>query len=256
MAFSLAMAGVVAEAEAGRRRTERLLGDLKASYQTLQTYAGQVAELATLEERNRLARDIHDSLGHHLTAITVQLEKADTFRQHNPEEADKALQNARRSVKAALQDVRQSVSTLRQNEPPFSLINALPELVDGLSSGPLTIELDMQGQETGFSNLALMTLYRAAQEGLTNVQKHAGTDQAAVHLLLTAERATLTITDNGRGLASAVPSQNGRYGLRGIQERLELVGGQMEISSRPGQGTTLSVTVPKQFLTDGSRTPI
>jgi signal transduction histidine kinase len=95
----------------------------------------------------------------------------------------------------------------------------------------------------------LLTLYRAAQEGLTNIQKHAGDCQVEVKLRFTQQGATLVICDTGRGFDSATfpqASPNGCYGLMGVRERLELVGGSLIIESAPGQGTTLRVDVPGQ----------
>src|SRR5205814_655022 len=85
----------------------------EASRARAEAYAGQVAELAAITERNRLARDIHDSLGHHLTAIAIQLEKATAFRQRDPTASEQALVDARRSTQYALEDVRQSVGQIR-----------------------------------------------------------------------------------------------------------------------------------------------
>jgi len=104
MLFAVSMAAVAAEAQASQARAEKLFADLGRSHQQLLAYTEQAAELATVTERNRLARDIHDSLGHHLTAIAIQLQKADVFRDRDPATADQAMADARCSVKQALRD--------------------------------------------------------------------------------------------------------------------------------------------------------
>lgn len=253
LVFVLAMADVVSEAQENRSRAETLLDTLATSHRKLKTYAAQVAELAAAEERNRLARDIHDSLGHSLTAINVQLEKALTFRQHDPTAADQAVRDAKRSAKTALQDVRQSVGAIRRTEESFSLTAVLPELVATMSNGHLTINLDIQGEETDYSKLVLMTIYRAAQEALTNIQKHAQASQATVEVSLASQEARLSIGDNGRGfdtekLENLPAERDSSFGLQGIQERLELVGGTMQLTSSPNQGTELLIMVPKNPL--------
>lgn len=112
-----------------REQAERLLRDLGASHRQLVESQGRVAELATIEERNRLARDIHDSLGHHLTVISVQLEKAQLLVAEDPVAVSAAVANAKRLADQALADVRQSVGALRKDEAPFLLEPTLRGMV-------------------------------------------------------------------------------------------------------------------------------
>ncbi|MGB0387571.1 MAG: sensor histidine kinase [Ardenticatenaceae bacterium] len=255
LVFVTSMARVIKNEEASRTRAERLLAELEASHQKLREYSTQVAELAATEERNRLAREIHDSLGHYLTVINVQLEKAMAFRERNPQEADQAVRDAKRSAREALQDVRESVGALRRSHESFFLSAALNELVEQLENGDLEIDLQIEGQETGFSKAVLFTLYRAVQEGLTNVQKHASASQAVVHICFddASRHAILSLRDDGKGFDSQILDQlpaerhNG-FGLQGLVERVELVGGQMELQSAPHHGTHLLITVPKNPL--------
>jgi len=217
----------------------------------LKKYTEQVAGLAAAEERNRLARDIHDGLGHYLTIITVQLEKAIAFRERDPQEAEQALWDAKRSAREALRDVRQSVSALRHSEEVFSLSAALTELAQTMSNGRLAVDLRIEGDEAGFSTLGLMSLYRAAQEGLTNIQKHAQASRATLQVTLKEQAASLHISDDGRGFEPALldrlPSnRNDRFGLQGVRERLELIGGTLTVESRSHQGTQLFITIPSK----------
>ena len=247
--FAITIARAVAREKASRTRAEELFAELARSHRQLQDYARQVAELATTRERNRLAREIHDSLGHYLTVINVQLEKAQAFRTRRPDEADQAVNDAKRLAGEALRDVRRSVSALRATSELPACGPAITELVEHVHSDRQPVTLHIEGDESSCSPQGLLTLYRAAQEGLTNIQKHAGNCQVEVKLCFTPQSATLIIRDTGRGFDSATfvqASPNGGYGLLGLRERLELVGGCLTIESAPGQGTTLRVEVPGQ----------
>jgi signal transduction histidine kinase len=245
--FAITIARMVVREQASRARSEELLAELGHSHRQLQGYAGQVAELATTRERNRLAREIHDSLGHYLTVINVQLEKALVLRAKKPQEADRAVSDAKLLAGEALQDVRRSVSALRTTSKLPALFPSLTTLVERVQSEQTPIALHIEGNEAGYSPQGLLTLYRAAQEGLTNIQKHAGASQVWVDLKLEQREAILRLRDNGCGFDAARLQQEGYeqgYGLRGIQERLELVGGSLKIESVPSQGTTLLVRIP------------
>jgi signal transduction histidine kinase len=206
-----------------------------------QRLAGRIAELATATERNRLARDMHDSLGHHLTVIAVQLEKATAFRERDPAAADQALADARLSTRYALEDVRQSVGALRDGVETFALAPALRTLVARVDDGRFAVSLSIEGDESRFGRPALVALYRAAQEGLTNASRHAEATAVSVEVSLEEAAARLTVADDGRGFDRAEPG----FGLRGMDERLALVGGTLSVSSSPGSGTRLAVTIPR-----------
>ena len=254
LVFSLSMATVVSEEEVSRAKAEMLLLDLEASHRQLQAYAIQVAELAATEERNRLARDIHDSLGHYLTVINIQLEKAVAFRQRDAVVAEQAVLHAKRTASEALRDVRQSVSALREPVERFSLSTALNNLVNRMNNDHLHIDLTIEGTEDAYSPPVLMALYRVAQEGLTNVHKHAQAQHAEVRLQFESDAVHLHIEDDGQGfetttvLPTLAADRNGRFGLQGVQERLELVGGTLSLRSQPDQGTHLAVHIPQGSL--------
>ncbi len=246
--FIFSIAYLIRQERTSRLEAEKLLGELELSHQQLREYANQVALLATTEERNRLAREIHDSLGHYMTVINVQLEKAIAFRDRNPEEADQAIRDAKHLAGEALKDVRQSVSTLRTIPGKFSLAESLDALVKHMKNDRLTIDLQIEGNENDFSRQSLVTLYRAAQEGLTNIQKHAHATRVTIHIKLEDQEASLSITDNGQGFDPTTLSSQEmgtRYGLQGIKERMELVRGSFTVESAPNGGTSLLVTVPK-----------
>ena len=250
MLFMLVLARVIDSDERNQKNLETLLADLEASNVKLQLYAEQVAELAATEERNRLARDIHDSLGHRLTVVAIQLEKALAYRERNPDEAELAILDAKQAASGALKDVRRSVRSLRDAEDGFSLQAALAELVEGVGNGRFSIQYQFTGDEDSYSRSVLMALYRSAQEGLTNIQKHAQATAVMLTVHLEEAEGKLLLQDDGQGFDSATLDDLAidpyhSFGLQGIQERLELVRGQMQVVSQPGQGTILQITVPR-----------
>lgn len=193
----------------------------------------RVAELSAARERNRIAREIHDSLGHHLTAIGVQLETAEAFGGLDPDRAAKAMANARWSAGRALDEVRTSVRTLADG--PVDLGGALADLVRHLDGGGRRVTLTVSGRE----RRPLLVLYRAAQEGLANACRHAGATEIALAVSYDERGADLRITDNGRGFGGADEG----FGLRGLRERVGLADGTLDIASSPA-GTVLKVGVP------------
>ena len=246
---SLEKAGRVRE-QASRVRAEGLLAELERAHRQLQAYAERVAELAATEERNRIAREIHDGLGHALIAITLQLEKALLYQEKQPEVALQAVSDAKRVAKDALQDVRRSVSVLRTKREPFACTHGITLLVEQLRGNALAVDFEVDGSEEGFSNDALLTLYRVAQEGFTNIQKHAQASAVQVRLHFDEEVARLSIFDNGRGFDTEHSPQEPErhdegYGLQGIRERLALVGGSFHLISQEGRGTKLLATVTR-----------
>jgi signal transduction histidine kinase len=247
--FVMTMARMVATEKAIRARTEQLLADLEASHQQLRVYSEQVADLAATRERNRLARDIHDTLGHYLTVINVQLEKALAFRARKPTEADRAVGDAKRLANEALQDVRRSVGALRKTEEMFAFWPSMNELIEQVRSDQRVVTLHIEGHEDSFSKQRLLILFRVAQEGMTNIRKHTQADSVQLDIIFGEQEAHLSLSDDGCGfdptiLQQMVSGRDGGYGLQGIQERLEIIGGTFSIESAPGKGTTLQVMVP------------
>ncbi|MDN3023540.1 sensor histidine kinase [Streptomyces sp. S.PB5] len=214
----------------------------------VEAYAARVAELSAATERNRLARDIHDSLGHHLTAMSVQLEMAAEFQSLDPDAARRALEEARGSVRLALADVRQSVRALRDEATRPSLAAALAGLArDGTAARP-RVRVEVSGDEGAYGGAELTTLYRAAQEAVTNARRHAEASEVVVVVRLDGGAARLEVIDDGRGF---VPdSASGGVGLVGMRERVQLVAGSVDVESGPGAGTRVTVTVPRGTPSD------
>jgi signal transduction histidine kinase len=230
-------------AEEARQRTQILADQLETANHQLSSYAAQAEELATTRERNRLAREIHDSLGHYLTVINVQIEAARTIMAQNPEQAGDALIKAQTLTQEGLASVRQSVATLR--ESPLRdrpLAEAITGLVEESRNAGLVTEFEIKGNGRPLEPKAELTLYRAVQEGLTNVRKHARASRVDLTLDYQGhEQVCLTIEDNGVG---AEQTKNGGFGLLGVQERVKLLGGKILLETAPNNGFKLTIVIP------------
>jgi signal transduction histidine kinase len=223
------------------RREQRARAELAEANVRLRGYAAQAEELATTQERNRLARDIHDGLGHHLTVVQMQVQAARAVLPTDPAKADAVLAKAQQQSTEALAEVRRSVSALREARVRLPLLDALKQLADEASAAGVPTQFEATGTVRALSPAAEESLFRSAQEGLTNVRKHAAA--AAARLVLHYRddgTVRLEVRDDGRG---AAPSGDG-FGLLGLRERAERLGGSVEVESAPGRGTTLRVAVP------------
>ncbi|MBP7999254.1 MAG: sensor histidine kinase [Chloroflexi bacterium] len=239
--------GALRTATSARQRSDQLLAELQQAHQQLQHYAEQTRQFAAAEERNRLAREMHDSLGHRLTVAVVQLEGAQRLIPTHPERAAQMIGTMRAQLKEALAELRHTVSTLRTptntDENTAPLDEALTELVYTFREATgLTIHLQLPPQLPPLTPEQRLAFYRAAQEGLTNVQRHAAAHQAWITLTHDTQHITLTIRDDGQGLPLTIP--DGRFGLQGLQERAAHLGGTLTLSAPPEGGTLILWQLP------------
>jgi signal transduction histidine kinase len=178
------------------------------------------------EERNRLAREIHDSLGHYLTAMTMQLQAASKLVTKEPERAAESIAKAEQMARESLAEVRRSVAALRASPvDTVALGDAIGELVQNLHDGGIATTFTLKGKSQSLPIQTKTALYRAAQEGLTNVRKHANASAVEIKLTYEPERVTLTIADNGTGQRG---EESEGFGLLGLRERVTLLGGSLE----------------------------
>ncbi|RPI24400.1 MAG: sensor histidine kinase, partial [Chloroflexota bacterium] len=205
------------------------------------------AELGAVEERNRLAREIHDTLAQGLAGITLQLETADAILDVGGDlsRVHDAVMQALLLARGNLEEARRSVMDLRA--VPLegrSLPEALADLVGSLKEGGISkVDLSISGENRPLSARLETGLYRIAQEAIANANRHAEARQIAIRLSFQPGQADLVIEDDGRGFnPEQVPE--GRYGLIGINERVRLLGGRLSVQSSPGSGTRLEVTLP------------
>ena len=184
------------------------------------------AESAALAERARIAREIHDVLAHTLTALSVQLETVDALLDRDrPEQAQKIVHRAQTLMREGLAETRRAISALRTDAPPLpELLRMLADAYSADTGASSTVEVS--GAERKIAAEAGLTFFRAAQEAVTNVRKHAPGAALAMCLKFDPDDVRLTVTNTGGGPAEpSAYDRVGGYGLTGLRERAELAGG-------------------------------
>jgi len=237
--------------EGEKKKSDSLFRELTESNRQLQQYSVQAVNLAAMEERNRIAREIHDSVGHFLTVTNIQLEKAMAYQDRDPQQARQAMIDAKWAAAEALKDVRESIHALRDKTDEFLFEQAVRRLVDPVRDISTKVTLDFQGDYRNYNRTILMALYRVIQEGITNIQKHARAGQIEIFCSFGDNTVELIVRDDGRGFdpdgIAGHQGARGGYGLAGLTERLELVRGRIEIRSAPGEGTEIRVRIPREL---------
>ncbi|MBW4510429.1 MAG: sensor histidine kinase [Scytonematopsis contorta HA4267-MV1] len=216
---------------------------LALAHERLREYALRIEDQATLQERNRIAREIHDALGHSLTAQSIQLENALVYLESNLEKAKGFLLEARQLSANVLQEVRYSVATLHSDPLQGKSLDAAIKLliVDFQSRMQITPDYSLRG------NLSIPhelngTVYRIIQEALTNISKHSKATEVKIDIQATTDSFCLRVEDNGIGFD---PKENTTgFGLKGMQERTSALGGQFYITSKPQGGCHLMALFP------------
>ncbi len=216
---------------------------LAIAHEQLRQYSLRIEDQATLQERNRIAREIHDALGHALTAQSIQLENALIFCSSDPDKTRSFLVQAKQLCSKALQEVRQSVATLRSSSLQgqsleqaitaavaefYQITNILPEY---------SIELPQS-----LSTEVNIVIYRIIQEALTNIYKHSAATRVQLQLHEKEDLLVITVSDNGKGFD---PNQNKTgFGLQGMRERAAALDGQFHLISQLGQGCQITAYIP------------
>jgi two-component system NarL family sensor kinase len=206
-------------------------------------------KLGALEERNRLAREIHDTLAQGLTATALQLESADALLDAGSEGAHEPLRRALSLTRSNLEEARRSVLDLRaaplEGRP---LSEALKTLVDRWEAETgINARYGAVNGSRPLPPSVEAALYRICQEALTNVARHAEVGRATVRLVATPDQVRLVVEDDGRGFDASEVSE-GRHGIVGMRERAEVLGGSLQVRSEPGAGTRIEATVPLEKL--------
>jgi signal transduction histidine kinase len=206
----------------------------------------QARQAGVVEERQRLAGEIHDTLAQGLVGIITQLRAAEQTRAR-PEQSSRHLAVASSLARSSLNEARRSVRALRPEQlEEATLAEALGELVAGWSEQAMvTAELDVVNRPVPAGAEAEAAVFRIAQEALTNIGKHAAATKARVTLTYLADEVLLDVADNGVGFcAASQDSSADGYGLEGMRRRAERAGGRLTIESTPGTGTTINARVP------------
>jgi two-component system sensor histidine kinase UhpB len=215
--------------------------EMLARLRTERTEATGRVLAAQEAERLRIARELHDQVGQELTAVLLLLARV---RSQAPEEMLPALRDAQESVRASLEDLRRIAIELRPEAlDDLGLGSALAVLCDRLAErSSLDVTFRIAEQLPELSSDAELVIYRVAQEALTNVARHSGSERAQLSLEPADGRVILTVRDEGAGLA---PGRGPGSGIRGMRERAALIGGRLEIHNRePGPGAEVQLAVP------------
>lgn len=216
---------------------------LAAANDRLRQYALRVEELATIQERNRIAREIHDSLGHSLTVFGIHLEGALRLLQSNPVQATELLVEAKQLNTSTLQELRESVTALRTDPlQAKTLPAAITELITEFQKSTGVVSTFDNHLKSSLSYELNVATYRIVQESLTNIRKYAMATEVTIALIQSATELIITITDNGSGFD--LTQNTTGFGLQGMQERALALMGQLKIVTAPNQGCCVMATFP------------
>jgi signal transduction histidine kinase len=247
--FIIVFTQMAVNEERARKEVEKLANDLGAANQSLREYALQVEELTITRERNRLAREIHDGLGHYLTTIFMQVQAARAIMKADPSKAQDALNTAQNLTQEALLDVRRSVSALRGSlNHGLTLTEEIEKLLKGCESAGIQGEMKVVGSPRPLSPQSQWTVYRSVQEGIHNTCKHAQATQVCVMLDFSqVDQVRLVVQDDGQGAVKV----DGGFGLLGMRERVHLLNGEFKVVTAPGEGFKLEVQIPDEKPDNG-----
>lgn len=233
---------LIGEVSLGRQEAQRARTEAELANLHLREYAEQVEQLAVLRERNRLAREVHDTVAHGFTAIHMQLEVLELLQRTDPAEAQGLLSALKAQVRESLDETRRSVHALR----PLQLeerqgIEAIRRLVAEFGrTTSIETDLIVSGSVYELDAAHEVCLYRATQEGLTNAFRHGHAKRTRVRLTFAPESITLAIEDDGVAPASSAKG----LGIVGIQERAAVLGGEVTAGRAASGGFVLQITLP------------
>jgi signal transduction histidine kinase len=218
--------------------------ELRQVNEKLQKSTAQIEKLAMNQERARIAREIHDALGHALTGLNIQLEGALKLWDADPQQAKAFVTQAKEMGSQALRETRQAVATLRQiplsQQDIASAIAPLTQRLQQVTGVIPEVVVDCPPLPESLK----LTVYRIVQEALTNICKYAQATQVSITIARSPDSSQLGITIQDDGVGFNPQDNTTGFGLRGIQERAAAEGGQVQLITAPGQGCTLNVGLP------------
>ncbi len=218
---------------------------LRSANRELAHHASTLENLAVSRERNRLARELHDTLAHTLSGLTVQLETVKAYWEVKPETARQFLAQALAATRSGLDETRRAVKALRASSlEDLGMLEALRKLSESAAErGKLSLDIALPERPPLLSPDVEQCIYRVAQEALENVVHHAVAKKLAVKLSLNTAGTRLTVADDGHGMDVEQAEKAGHFGLSGMRERAQLVGGMLQVSSKPNQGTCVQFEI-------------
>jgi signal transduction histidine kinase len=213
---------------------------------------------ATLAERLRIARELHDIVAHHISVVVIQAQGAQRMADRDPARARTAMADVERTSRTALEEMRRLLGLLRSGEPAAAMPDGayvpalgladVDDLAERLRRAGLDITIVRRGEVPEVPEDVGLTVYRIVQEALTNVLKHAGPAAVTVELALTTEHGAdqlgVTVTDDGRGASAALDTPGAGRGTAGMRERVAALGGKLSVGPKPGGGFRVDATIP------------
>ncbi len=225
-----------------QQRTERAA--LEEANRKLEEYALASERLAASRERNRIARELHDTLAHTLSGLAIQLEAAKTIVHGENPQLTEMMDKARTTIREGLTETRRTLKALRASPlDDLGLSLALQRLADDVADrNTIIVTTELIQENPDWSENMEEGVYRIAQESLENIIRHASASNALLTLEGNRNSLRLIITDDGRGFETESFQEEGRYGLRGMRERALSLGGDLIINSRIGSGSKITFT--------------
>jgi signal transduction histidine kinase len=211
----------------------------------LTNYAQTLEDLAISKERNRIAQELHDTLSHTLSGLSVQLETMKAYWEVDPETARKRLDKSLAATRSGLDETRRILMALRAKPlEELGLISAIRQMAEEASNrAGLTLRLDLGDNIPALPPNVEQCLFRVAQEAVTNVLKHSKAKDLTIKLVSQENKVYLTVQDNGVGFDARNNNGSKHFGLLGMKERVDFIKGDLNISSQPGAGTIVKLTV-------------
>ncbi|MCP4538714.1 MAG: sensor histidine kinase [Chloroflexi bacterium] len=206
-------------------------------------YAATLEQLAISRERNRMARELHDTLAHTLSGLAVQLDSVTTLWDSIPSQAGAMLEQSLVTIRSGLDETRRALQALRATPlEDLGLALAIRTLAEEVvSRGKLSLEIELPKEVNNLPPEVEHCVYRVAQEALENVVRHADAQKVTIYLMQTDEYLMLTISDDGIGFTTETAAQNHQLGIKGMRERVEMISATLDIKSQAESGTTVNL---------------
>jgi signal transduction histidine kinase len=229
-------------------RTQK--ASLKLANKQLAHYASTLENLTVSRERNRMSRELHDTVVHTLSGLAVQLETTKAYMDINPGTARNLVDQSLEVVRSGLQETRRALKALRASPlEDLGLILGIKKLIEAaIQRGNLLPDVSLPDKELFLTLDIEQCIYRIAQEALENVVHHANAQHLGVKLAVNEDEILLVIQDDGVGFSPEIGFPAGHFGLQGMQERTRLVGGDLRIDSKPLSGTTIRFNLKGNYL--------
>ncbi|MBC8508142.1 MAG: sensor histidine kinase [Anaerolineales bacterium] len=246
MLFVVLYVSLYTQETTARYQAQKLLTELEVANRQLSDYAAQVEALTLKDERQRMARELHDTLAQGLAGLILQLEAADShISADHHQKAQTIIQQAMARARTTLADARQAIGDLRSTQSPTDLAEAIRQEVDRFTRDTrIACKLDLTVPEKLSSENAENAV-RAVSEGLINIARHADATKASVEMTYDDDLLEIEIQDNGIGFdPEECVGRAGHYGLLGMRERARISGGSLVIESVSSQGSTLRLELP------------